>query len=236
MKKKLSIILLEAVLIFGSVYAAFLLEDRRSKNFEREMLRDRLEDHIRILKLDSANFDERLGNRAGTPGEGLHASLDKHEEVMRLLKLGTRDDFIKVYEMHRSNQLFWRVIQRVTKSQHQFESLRESYEHLFLLDSTAYFMEQYQYHSWIINTFAQYADEQFEELNTFGLENYFVLTDNEKNEDILEFVSHPLYYNTIFRHKNTVELLIGFKKEYDEYFSKILNYIQKEIDEQNKIL
>ena len=88
---KLPKLLIEAILIFSSVYAAFLLEDKRSKRFERELLQQKLSTHLKVMQLDSITFQTRLlGNISSTVNEGLKASISHHDIAIDLLE--TRSD------------------------------------------------------------------------------------------------------------------------------------------------
>ena len=229
-------LIVEGLLIFGSVYGAFLLEDRRSKKFEREVLRDKLIAHLKVMKLDSITFDQRLGSSETKANIGLIKSIENHKMVLAYLKKGAKSDLMEAYQIHRNNELFWRIIQSATKSEHQLENILENYEHLLLNDSTLFYMKQYIYHTWVINQFASWADEQIDEVENYGFDNYFVLTSNEKEEDILAYVSQPIYFNGIKLHLDWIEALKKFKRDYDEDFKRIRSAIIREIEAQNELL
>ena len=227
---------IEAILIFGSVYGAFVLEDIRSKNFERQLLKEKLETHVDILAADSVTFNSRLTRGTTSFSTRLFESFDQHDEALSLLKKADPTSIREVYEMHKNGSLFVRIIQSATKSQHNLEDLRQEYEHLLLLDSTRYWLDKYEYHAWVINAFAGYVDAAFDELTDFGMKNYFVLTDNDKEAHIREFVTHPFYYNSITNHKSTFLVLVDLMEDYREDYPQIKKALQKEIEAQDEKL
>ncbi len=229
-------LIVEAVLIFASVYAAFILEDRRSKNFERQIFRDKLQAHLKILKYDSINYEQRLGTSNTSVNNGMKRSLGRQENALELLKFKSPDSLVKVYQMQKNNDLFWWVIQSSLASQHEFEELGKEYSHLIINDSTLHWMRQYNYHAFVLKKFATDTDQLLSDLEDFGYGNYFVLSDNDKEEDILNYVSHPNYYNTILKHIQYINMLYDLKASYDEDFPNIKAAILAEIEAQNELL
>lgn len=234
---KIANLLIEAILIFSSVYAAFVLEDKRSKRFERELLQQKLVTHLKVMELDSLTFDSRLlGNANSSVNQGLEASMRYHEQAIELLEQQDDNAYLKVYELHKSGKLFWRVIQSATKSQHNLESITENYDHLIIDDSTRHYIKAYIYHTWVINQFAANSDNYIDDLSEFARENYFVFSQLENRADIIEYISHPYYYNTLKAHLNTLQILLGMKDDYFEDFSSIKAAFRREIVLQESLL
>lgn len=234
---KLPKLLIEAVLIFSSVYAAFLLEDKRSKRFERELLQQKLLAHLKVMQLDSITFESRLlGSINSSENEGLKASISHHKTAIGLLETRSDSAYLLVYELHKSGKLFWRIIQSVTKSQHNLEAIIENYDHLIVNDSTRSYIEKYIYHTWVMNRFAANSDQYIEDLSNFARENYFVFSPLENKKDIIEFISHPYYYNSLKSHLNTLEILFSLREDYFEDFASIKGGFIKEIKQQNSLL
>ena len=229
-------LVVEAILIFASVYAAFLLEDRRSRNFERKVFRDKLQTHLKILRYDSINFESRLGSSDSYVNNGMKKSLDKQLYALDLLKSNVPDSMLKVYQMQKEEALFWWVIQSTIVSQQKFEELSSEYSHLIANDSTLHWMRLYIYHSFVLNKFATDTDQLLVDLENFGYENYFVLSDNDNEEDALEYVSQPYYYNTVSKHIQYLKTLKNFKSAYDRDYTKIKEAIEAENEAQEKQL
>ncbi len=228
--------MVEAILIFASVYAAFILEDRRSKNFERQIFNDKLQAHLKIIRYDSINYEQRLGISNTTVNNGMKRSLRQQEYALELLKFESPDSLLKVYHLQKNNDLFWWVIQSSLASQHEFEELGKEYSHLIIKDSTLHWMRQYNYHTFVLKKFATDTDQLLSDLEDFGYENYFVLSDNDKRKDILNYVNHPNYYNTILKHIQYINMLHELKVSYDEDFPKIKAAILAEIEAQSDLL
>ncbi|MFY0687467.1 MAG: hypothetical protein JXQ90_09895 [Cyclobacteriaceae bacterium] len=231
---KFTRLIVEAVLIFSSVYAAFLLEDKRSKRFERELLQQKLLAHLKVMEVDSITFETRLlGQVKSDANDGLKTSVALHKEALELLENRTESAYLEVYELHKSGRLFWRIIQSATKSQHKLEAITENYDHLIINDSTRHLIEKYIYHTWVLNRFAANSDQHIDDLSNFAREHYFVFSVIETKKDIIEFISHPYYYNSLKSHLNTLQILFTLRKDYFEDFSKIKVGIEKEVALQN---
>lgn len=139
--------------------------------------------------------------------------------------------------MHKNYQTYHWIFQIAIKSKHNIESIKEGFEYLRINDSTMYWLEKYEYRTWAINKFTKVVDDYFKDIDSFGSRNYFVLSDNEKNEDIIKFVSHPYYYNCLKNHLKWMNYLKDFeKRKYDEEFLHVKSAIRKEITFQYEML
>ena len=230
--KKLNLprLLIEAVLIFSSVYGAFLLEDRRSKSYDRKVLIGKLEKLNKVLVIDSALFESRLGKSETKYNDYYDGSISDHKSALTLLKTNLESNLIKVYTMHKEKRIYYRLFQLVIKSQHNIESIIQDFDHLIIMDSTRYWLNQYEKDTWTINGFVKNLDESMEEIESFGTKNYFVLSDNDKLTDILKFINHPFYYNSLTNHLGMMEVLkYDIKPSYSRHYLKIKKAIQREI-------
>lgn len=159
-----------------------------------------------------------------------------HEQAIGLLEQRTESAYLKVYELHKSGKLFWRIVQSATRSQHNLDAITENYDHLIINDSTRHYIESYIYHTWVINQFAANCDQYIDDLSNFARENYFVFSPLENRTDIIDYVSHPYYYNSLKTHLSTLQILFDMKDAYFEDFPKIKAGFIKEIDSQNSML
>ncbi len=230
-------LLIEAVLIFSSVYAAFLLEDKRSKRFERALLQQKLMAHLKVMDIDSITFGSRLlGTPKSQANEGLKTSIEFHKEALELLETRNDEAYLKVYELHKSGKLFWRIIQSVTKSQHKLEVIKENYDHLIINDSTRIHIEKYIYHTWVINQFAANSDQYIDDLHEYARNNFFIFSPLENRKDIISYVSSPYYYNSLKEHLNTLYILLDMRAAYFRDLSPMRTGIINEIELQKSKL
>lgn len=189
------------------------------------------------MELDSLTFDSRLMGKANSNiNLGLKASIANHKRAIELLESRTESAYLEVYDLHKSGKLYWRIIQSATKSQHNLEVITENYDHLIINDSTRHYIESYVYHTWVINQFAANSDKYIDDLSNFARENYFVFSPLESKPDIVEYVSHPYYYNTLKTHLSTLQLLFGMREAYFEDFPKIKAGFLEEIESQKSLL
>ncbi len=185
------------------------------------------------MQIDSITFESRLlGNINSKTNEGLKESIINHRKALDLLETQTNSGYRQVYDLHKSGKLLWRIIQGATKSQHQLDVTSENYDHLIIIDSTRHFIERYTYHTWVINQFVENSDQYIDDLSLFARENYFVFSQLENERDIIEYVSHPYYYNSIKSHLNTIEILLGMRQDFFEDFSSIKQGFVKELEQQ----
>lgn len=120
--------LFEGVMIFSSVFGAFVLEDRRSKNFERELLLGKLEVLNEELILDSIKFHDMY--------EVLDESWQDRVDLNQMLK---EDSILMAHYLQGSNltdqEIFWRFFNRAwakewTIESPIYESIIEDYSYL----------------------------------------------------------------------------------------------------------
>ncbi|QNL23003.1 hypothetical protein HZR84_13980 [Hyphobacterium sp. CCMP332] len=135
-------LIIEAVLIFGSVYFALILEADRSRDFEREILIGKLEKLEREIRYDSLKYSDMLSDGKEN-GIILQPDIDRDSISARLLKLKPLHWSDTLVSLYKNDLPYSMWTESWMKESLTFNSILENHDYLILNEGTYSELEFY---------------------------------------------------------------------------------------------
>lgn len=235
-------LIIEALLIFASVYFALILEADRSIDFEREGLKNQLiklknevkHDYEDALKLfaDSIEYDE---NGEILSGHRLRMK-NRLEEYILNLESNSPDSVLEARSILKTSfSGYFLIIEPLTLS-----AILNSNQHLLLDSNTVWKMYRIKNHYERINNYDESINVYGEEfLKSIDEQVFWRVTlktkvhDYDKSE-LYKFLKSPLPYNYLRRLRNYNNLISTSGSNFINDAQDFLLHLDKEIQAQNK--
>ncbi len=231
--------LLEAILIFGSVYGAFLLEARRSTAFEREQLVGFLEVLVDELKSEELKFHDMYEDidSAGY----FHGDLELYNDIkydtlaIQLLESNKSYRFDTVFHYYSNSKILNTIDTKYFRSWETEQSTLSqvfNFKHLFLQEETLWFLNAYNdSRELIIQINLENIELNKRLIEEFDTEIVFY-GQNITPIQAREFVSSSLFLNTLYRRRHSDFRMYAEAKGLANFSPKLINKLEEEISSQ----
>jgi|GEM_PF-5098515 len=231
--QSIAFLIAEAVLIIVSIYIAFLLEDKRSRDFERKIFIGKLHALDKELVSDSLKYDSMI-NRENDMGTLYLPDFKRNDSlVLMYLESRVKGRYDSIITLDTTKRLFLWWGKQWTEESPTYQSILESYNHFILQDTMEMELESYFRTKRFINELNLRYIEEKREMDSYLSEKFPYSSTGRYRE---EKIRVPLWQNTLALSYELVGYYIQIIPKLLESNTGLREIIAKEIEMQEKML
>lgn len=227
---------IEAVLIFLSIFGAFLLEERRSNNFERKLLIGQLEVLLEDLRIDSLKFHDMYED---IDSEEFFGNLNLYEDIVfdsMAIKLILLKNHSRVYGMFENDSLFNYWVEPWTLETPSYESIISNYQWLVIGNCFVSSMESYfRFRRSITSNNGKSIELRSQMISELS-QKYQLYDPFISESDMKSIIESPTFKNSLIQDYELKKELLFSAKYINQLYSGTKSCVEEELERQYKAL